>query len=94
MSADNAMNLLSHQVVRNLKSVGEPCISPDASKLAYTLSWIDQEQLQTRSQIIMRDLSDGTEHKFTRGPNDINAKFSHSGNYLACLLYTSDAADE
>jgi dipeptidyl aminopeptidase/acylaminoacyl peptidase len=88
MSADNAMNLLSHQVVRNLKSVGEPCISPDASKLAYTLSWIDQEQLQTRSQIIMRDLSDGTEHKFTRGPNDINAKFSPSGNYLAFLRPT------
>ena len=88
MSADNAMNLLSHHVVRNLKSVGEPSISPDASKLAYTLSWIDQEQLQPRSQIIMRDLSDGKEHKFTLGPNDINAKFSPSGNYLAFLRPT------
>ncbi|GIS65602.1 MAG: hypothetical protein CM1200mP3_18500 [Chloroflexota bacterium] len=88
MSTDNTMSRLSNQLVRNLKSVGEPSLSPDASRLAYTLSWIDQDQLQTKSQIIVRGLPDGTEHKFTRGPNDINAKFSPSGNYLAFLRPT------
>ena len=88
MSTDNTMTRLSNQLVRNLKNVGEPSVSPDASKLAYTLSWIDQEQLQTRSQIIVRALSDGTEHKFTQGPNDNNSKISPSGNYLASLRST------
>ena len=85
MSDENIGNRLSHRLIRSLKSVGEPSVSPDASKLTYTLSWIDHGQLIGMSQIIMRGLSDESESQFTQGPNDTNSKFSPSGNYLAFL---------
>ena len=85
MSEENRGKRLSHEIIRGLKSVGEPSVSPDASQLTYTLSWIDHDQLSSMSQIIMKDLSDESESQFTQGPNDTNSKFSPSGNYLAFL---------
>ena len=85
MSDKNIGKRLSHEIIRGLKSVGEPSVSPDASQLTYTLSWIDHDQLSSMSQIIMKDLSDESESQFTQGPNDTNSKFSPSGNYLAFL---------
>ena len=40
-------------VVRRLQSVGDPALSSDGNRLAYTLSWVDREQLDGRSRIMM-----------------------------------------
>ena len=43
-------------VVRCLQSVGDPALSPEGTRLAYTLSWVDQEKLDSRSRIMMQDM--------------------------------------
>ena len=48
---------MSHPILpdvdRRLQSVGDPALSSDGNRLAYTLSWVDQEQLDGRSSIMM-----------------------------------------
>ena len=43
-------------MVRRLKTVADPSISLDASSLAYTLSWVDQERWESQSRIMLMDL--------------------------------------
>ena len=40
-------------VVRQLKNVADPSLSPDGSRLAFTLSWVDPERLESRSRIML-----------------------------------------
>ena len=72
-------------VVRRLKSVGDPALSPDGSRLAYTLSWVDPEQLDSRSRIVMLDLGSDSTYQFTQGIKDSAPRFSPDGRTLSFL---------
>ena len=72
-------------VVYRLPSVGDPALSPDGSLLAYTYSWVDQEQMEPCSRIMMMRLSDGEAREFTQGKSDSVPKFSLDGGSLAFL---------
>ena len=39
-------------LVRQLKSVSDPSLFPDGSRLAYTLSWVDGDEWKARSRIM------------------------------------------
>ena len=73
------------QMIRQLKTVAEPSLSPDGSRLAYTLGWVDQDLMESRSRIVVSDLVTGEEVEFTRGPKDTGAKFSPDCRLLAFL---------
>ena len=72
-------------VVRRLQSVGDPALSSDGNRLAYTLSWVDREQLDGRSRIMMLELGSGLTQQFTQGARDSAPRFSPDGRTLAFL---------
>ena len=79
---------LSPDMVRYLKSVAEPSLSPDGSRLAFTYSWVEDETLESRSQVRLLNLAAGEEApavEFTRGGHDGLPKFSPDGRTLAFL---------
>ena len=78
-------NPILPDVVRRLQSVGDPALSPDGTRLAYTLSWVDQEQLEGRSRIMMLELGSSRTHLFTQGTRDSAPRFSPDGGTLAFL---------
>jgi dipeptidyl aminopeptidase/acylaminoacyl peptidase len=43
----------------HLKLPGDPALTPDGSKLAFTLRWFDPDTLKPRSEIFVTDLGDG-----------------------------------
>ena len=71
------------QMIRHLKTVAEPSLSPDGSKLAYTLGWVDPDLMESQSRIMVTDLVSGEEREFTRGPKDTSARFSPDVGLLA-----------
>ena len=71
------------QMIRLLKTVAEPSLSPNGSKLAYTRGWVDPDLMESRSRIVVTDLAGGEEGEFTQGPKDTSAKFSPDGRLLA-----------
>ena len=72
-------------LVRQLKTIGDPSLSPDGSHLAYTLSWIDQEQVERRSRIMMMHLDASQVVEFTQGIKDSAPSFAPDGSTLAFL---------
>ena len=72
-------------IVRRLQSVGDPSLSPDGNRLAYALSWVDRENLDGRSRIMMLELGSGYNHRFTQGTKDSAPRFSPDGRTLAFL---------
>ena len=78
-------NPISPDVVRRLQSVGDPSLSPDGSRLAYSLSWVDQEKWEGRSRIMMLELGSERTHEFTQGVKDSAPRFSLDGGTLAFL---------
>ncbi len=79
---------LTPEMVRNLKSVAEPSLSPDGSRLAFTYSWVEPDSLESRSRIRMLRLEPGAAEAatdFTRGVNDGLPRFSPDGQTLAFL---------
>ena len=74
---------------RHLTSVGDPTVSPDGSRCAYLLSWIDETSSESRSRIYqVRLVDDGNESEpqpFTRGNADTHPRYSPDGAYLAFL---------
>ena len=73
------------EMIRHLKTMGEPSLSTDGGRLAYTLGWVDQNLMESRSRIVVADLVTGDEVEFTQGPKDTGAKFSPDGRLLAFL---------
>ena len=74
---------------RHLKTVGDPTVSPDGSRCAYVLSWIDQDSSEPRARIYQAGLDaapDGAPPQpFTQGNNDGHPRYSHDGATLAFL---------
>ena len=71
------------KMIRHLKTVADPSLSHDGSKLAYTLGWVDPDLMETRSRIMVADLFGQVELEFTQGPNDASAKISPDARLLA-----------
>ena len=85
-------NSISPDLVRKLKSVADPSLSPDGSKLAYTLAWVDQQRLESRSRIMMMQLEAGRTAEYTQGNKDTAPRFSPNGDTVAFLRSTTDQA--
>lgn len=72
-------------LVRKLKSVADPSLSPDGYKLAYTLGWVDQQRGESRSRIMMMQLGTGSVVEYTQGDKDSAPRFAPDGNTVAFL---------
>ena len=66
-------------LVRQLKSVADPSLSPDGSRLAYTLSWIDEERWEAKSRVMIMDLTTEQASELTDGDRDSGPRFSPDG---------------
>ncbi len=81
-------NPLAPDMVRHLKSVSDPSLAPDGSRVAFTYSWVDPESLESRSCLHFLELNGEDEHEptqFTQGTRDSSPKFSPDGSTLAFL---------
>lgn len=82
---------------RHLKTVGDPTLSPDGSRCAYVLSWIDRESSEPRARIYQVGLdvggTDGMPRPFTQGNNDGHPRFSPNGASLAFLRAGANDGD-
>lgn len=76
---------ITPDLVYHLKTTADPALSPDGAMLAYTLGWVDEDSLGTRSQIIVLDLGNGSTKELTQGEKDSAPKFSPDGHSLAFL---------
>ncbi|MCH7606899.1 MAG: S9 family peptidase, partial [Chloroflexi bacterium] len=82
-------NPIAPDVVYKLRGVGDPSLSPDGTRLAYSKSWVEEQSLESRSRIMMMDLATGQSQEFTQGIKDGAPKFSPSGGLL-CFLRSND----
>ena len=64
------------QVAWQLKSVGDPSLSPDGHHLAYTFGWYDEAAEESRSRISVLELATGRTQEFTQGDSDSIPKYS------------------
>ena len=69
--------------IYELTTVSHPSLSPDGSRLVFTKSAVDREQMKTRSQIMMMSLPDGGPLTFTHGDQDTAPQFAPDGNTVA-----------
>ncbi len=82
---------MTPEMVRQLKAVADPALSPDGSRLAFTYSWVEPESLESRSRIMMLDLESPGQsdipdaEEFTQGVRDGLPRFSPDGQTLAFL---------
>ncbi len=76
---------IAPDIIYHLTNVSSPTISPDGSRMAFAKSHIDRETMETRSEIMMADLPDGSPARFTSGSRDGSPKFSPDGLTVAFL---------
>jgi len=68
------------------KTIPELDISPDGTRVAYVVTWIDTEKDEYRSTIHVAPTDGGAPVEFTRGPTrDSDPRWSHDGRDLAFL---------
>ena len=72
-------------LVYQIKTVGDPALSPGGTKLAYTFGWVDGDNLESRSRITLMDLGSGPSNELTNGDKDAVPKFSPDGLQVAFL---------
>ena len=76
----------------NLKSAGSPMISPDGTKVAYTVTQTDFDQDAYITQIWLADVATGQSIQLTRGKkSSTNPGWSPDGRWLA---FTSTRAED
>lgn len=86
MLGDRVMsNDFTSEIVYKLTNVSNPTFGPDGTKVAFVKSRIDQETMETSTFVMVVDLDTREIHRFTRGANDSEPKYSPDGNYLAFL---------
>ena len=73
------------EVAHQLKSISDPSLSPDGSRVAYAMSWAEPPEMDLRSRIMMLDVDRGISEEFTRGIRDSAPRFSPDGESLAFL---------
>ena len=74
---------ITPELVYELVSVASPSLSPDGGRLAFALSQVDRESMETRSRIMVLDMALGESAPFTGGKSDSGPKFSPDGRHLA-----------
>ncbi len=85
------MNLpIGPEVAHRLRTISDPSISPNGSRVAYTISWAEQPSLEGRSRIMMQGLEGGEAEEFTQGDRDTAPRFSPDGLTLAFLRRDAD----
>jgi dipeptidyl aminopeptidase/acylaminoacyl peptidase len=78
----------------HVRNVTDPHITLDATRVAFTVSWIDGETCETRSRIAVAELPGGRPFEFTQGDADDMPKWSPDGRMLAFRRRTDgDQAD-
>ena len=85
---------ITPDLVYQLKSVGDPALSPNGALLAYTLSWVDGDNLSSRSRVMLMDTGSGVCQEFTQGEKDSAPKFSPDGLRLAFLRSIDDGPSQ
>ena len=81
-------NAYAPDMVRHLKSVADPALAPDGSRVVFTYGWVDAETLESRSRLRMLSLGKGAGEpavEFTQGVRDGSPKFSPNGRAIAFL---------
>ena len=77
------------EIAHRLKSISDPTLSPDGSRVAYAMSWAEPQEMDHRSRIMMlevdRGVSQSSPREFTRGSHDSAPRFSPDGESLAFL---------
>ena len=73
------------EVAHRLKSISDPSLAPDGSRVAYGMSWVEPPEMDLRSRIMMLDVDRGISEEFTRGIRDSAPRFSPDGESLAFL---------
>ena len=72
--------------VFELKTVGDPRISPDGAWVAYTVSWLDKKEDNSDTDIYMAPTAGGPAVKLTSSKKPENSpRWSPDGRYLAFL---------
>ena len=81
-------NPFAPDMVRQLKSVADPALAPDGSRVVFTYGWVEEETLESRSRLRMLRLDGGANApavEFTQGLRDGSPKFSPDGRTIAFL---------
>jgi dipeptidyl aminopeptidase/acylaminoacyl peptidase len=81
------MSSLAAELVYQLKGISDPVISPDGSRVVYTLSWVEGtgSAAENRSRLMLAGPEDGAGREFTQGNADGSPRFSSDGTMLAFL---------
>jgi len=77
-----------------VKMIGDPQPSPDGSRIAYVITYMDADEDTYRSQIWVLPLADGTPIRFTGGKNDTGPRWSPDGTRLAFVSRRDDGTDK
>ena len=81
-------NAFAPDMVRHLKSVADPALSPDGSRVVFTYGWVEEGTLESRSRLHMLSLNQHARVpavEFTQGGRDGSPKFSPDGRTIAFL---------
>ena len=76
---------ITPELVYELVGVASPSLSPDGDRLAFVLSQVDRESMETRSQIMVMDMASGKSAPFTGGKSDSGPRYSPDGRHLAFI---------
>ena len=90
-------NPLPPDMVRHIKSVADPSLAPDGSRIVFTYGWVAAETLESRSRLRMLQLDNGaggTTTDFTQGLRDSHPKFSPDGRTVAFLRPDADGVNQ
>ena len=79
---------LAPNMVRHLKTVADPVLAPDGSRVVFTYGWVEPDSLESRSRLRMLPLDKGAGESaadFTQGLRDGSPRFSPDGMTIAFL---------